>query len=54
MVRDQGNQCVTKLNKKSTTRYYEIHLYAKDPFRSMYKLLIKGREKVGFENLKNP
>ena len=31
-----------------------ICLYVKDPFESKYQLLIKGREKVGIENLKNP
>ena len=32
----------------------KIYLYVKDPFESKYQLLIKGREKVGTENLKNP
>ena len=31
----------------------KIYLYIKDPFRSKYQLLIKGREKVGIRNLKN-
>ena len=31
----------------------KIYLYVKDPFESMYQLLINGREKVGMENLKN-
>ena len=31
-----------------------ICLYVKNPFESKYQLLIKGREKVGIENLKNP
>ena len=30
----------------------KIYLYVKDPFESKYQLLIKGREKVGTENLK--
>ena len=29
-------------------------LYVKDPFKSKDQLLIKGREKVRIENLKNP
>ena len=32
----------------------KIYLYVTDPFESKYQLLIKGREKVGTENLKNP
>ena len=32
----------------------KIYLYLKDPFESKYQLLIKGREKVGIENLKIP
>ena len=31
----------------------KIYLYAKDLFESKHQLLIKGREKVGIENLKN-
>ena len=30
-----------------------IYLYIKNPFKSMYQLLIKGREKVGIEKLRN-
>ena len=29
----------------------KIYLYLKDPFELKYQLLIKGREKVGIENL---
>ena len=32
----------------------KIHLYVKDPFKSKYQLLIKGREKIGIKYLKNP
>ena len=32
----------------------KIFLYVKDPIESKYQLLIKGREIVGIENLKNP
>ena len=32
----------------------KIYLYVTDPFESKYQLLIKGREKVGTENLKHP
>ena len=32
----------------------KIYLYVTDPFESKYQLFIKGREKVGTENLKNP
>ena len=32
----------------------KIYLYVKDPFKSKYQLLIYGREKEGFEILKNP
>ena len=32
----------------------KIYLYVKDPFESKYQLLMKGREKVGIESLKNP
>ena len=32
----------------------KIYLYVKSPFESSYQLLIKGREKVAIENLKNP
>ena len=32
----------------------KIYLYVTDPFESKYQLLIKRREKVGTENLKNP
>ena len=32
----------------------KIYLYVKDPFKSKYQLLMKGREKVGIESLKNP
>ena len=31
----------------------KIYLYVKNPFESKYQLLIKGREKVGIETLKN-
>ena len=31
-----------------------IYLHAKDPFKSKYELLIKGTEKVGTKNFKNP
>ena len=31
-----------------------IYLYVKDPFKSKYELLIKGTEKVGTKNFKNP
>ena len=31
----------------------EIYLYIKDPFESMYQLLLNGREKVRIENSKN-
>ena len=32
----------------------KIYLYVKDPFKSEYQLLIKGRKKVGIEHVKNP
>ena len=32
----------------------KTQLYVKDPFESIYHLLINGREKVGIENLKSP
>ena len=32
----------------------KIYLYIKYSFESKYQLLIKGREKIGIENLKNP
>ena len=32
----------------------KIYLHVKDPFESKYQLLIKGRKKIGLENLKNP
>ena len=32
----------------------KIYLYVKNPFESKYQLLIKGREKLGIKNLKNP
>ena len=32
----------------------KIYLYVKDPFELKYHLLIKGKEKVGIKNLKNP
>ena len=32
----------------------KIYLYVKDPFESKYQLLIKGREKAGIRELKNP
>ena len=32
----------------------KIYLYAIDPFKSKYQLLVNGREKVGIESLKNP
>ena len=32
----------------------KIYLYVKDWFKSKYQLFIKGREKVGIENFKNP
>ena len=32
----------------------KIYLYVKDSFELKYQLLIKGRKKVGIENLKNP
>ena len=32
----------------------KIYLYVKDPFKSMYELLINRREKVGVKQLKNP
>ena len=31
-----------------------IYLHVKDPFKSKYELLIKGTEKVGTKNFKNP
>ena len=32
----------------------KIYLYAKDPFESMYQLLLNGRGKLGITKLKNP
>ena len=32
----------------------KIYLYVKNPFESKYQLLIKWRQKVGVENLRNP
>ena len=32
----------------------KIYLYVKDPFESLYQLLINGTEKLGIEKLKNP
>ena len=32
----------------------KIYLYVKNPFESKYQLLIKGKEKLGIKNLKNP
>ena len=32
----------------------ETYLYVKDPFEAKYQLLIKEREEIGIENLKNP
>ena len=43
-----------KLIKKSTTRYDNIYLYVKNPFKSKYHLLINEKEKVGIKKLKYP
>ena len=32
----------------------KIYLYTKDPFESMYQLIINEREKIGTKRLKNP
>ena len=32
----------------------QIYLYVKDAFESKYQFLIKGREEIKIENLKNP
>ena len=32
----------------------KIYSYIQDPLESKYQLLINGRQKIGFKNLKNP
>ena len=32
----------------------KVYLYAKDPFKSNYQLLINGIVKIGIRNLENP
>ena len=42
------------LTKHQRSDIDRIYLYVKDPLESKHQLLNNGREKVGFENLKNP
>ena len=35
--------------KNQRPNIYKIYLYVKDPFESMYQMLINGREKVGIK-----
>ena len=48
------NNLLLNLIKYQREDIDRIYLYVKDSFESKYQLLIKGREKVGIENLKNP
>ena len=43
-----------KLIRNQRPDFDNIYLYIKDPFKSKYQLLIKGREKVRIKELKNP
>ena len=52
-VQDQS-KCLIELNKTSTTRYWQIYLWVKNPFEPKYQLLINGREKVAIKNILNP
>ena len=40
--------------KNQRPNIYKIYLYVKDPFESMYQMLINGSEKVGIKKSKNP
>ena len=42
------------LIKNQQSDINKVYLYIKDPFKSMYQLLINGRVKVGIENWENP
>ena len=49
-----GKANVIELDKNQRPNIDKNYLYLKDTFESQYQLLIKGRDKVGIENLKNP
>ena len=42
------------LIKDQQTYVDKIYLFVKDPFKSKYQLLIKGKEKKGIKKIKSP
>ena len=46
------NNVLLNLLKHHWSDIDKIYLYVKDPFKSKYKLLMNGREKVGIKELK--
>ena len=53
MAQDQAKLLMLlNLIKHQRTYIDEKHLYAKDPFKSKYQLLINGRKKLGIKKLK--
>ena len=54
MLRSHEKLMLLKLTKHQQPDINKIYLCIKDPFESMYQLLINGRERVGIKTLKHP